>query len=231
MRMQKNVLAAAAASTLDGVTFGWYPTGLAGGQMLTSNYLPAVQDYPGMRDPKLARLAKIIYEFDAADVHKTYMYPSMARAFRRGGAQSATQFQYDPMCIAEGNANTNEIAISTRTDAEGLHLKEYTLVEVGGMLRRAGFGGTKAQVAALAAQPWATTVDQLLDFSSAPADVQPLPTRASAPRLRRDPALVAALLEREPGGAQVPRRGQDPVLHPPLLGPDRVPKEAQGVFV
>ena len=96
---------AAAASTLDGVTFGWYPTGLAGGQMLTSNYLPAVQDYPSMRDPKLAKLAKIVYEFDAADVHKTYMYPSMARAFRRGGAQSATQFQYDPMCIAEGNAN------------------------------------------------------------------------------------------------------------------------------
>ncbi len=41
------------------------------------------------------------------------------------------------------------------------------------LLRRAGFGGTNAQVATLAAQPWATTVDQLLDFSSAPPDVQP----------------------------------------------------------
>jgi uncharacterized protein (DUF1800 family) len=41
------------------------------------------------------------------------------------------------------------------------------------LLRRAGFGGTNAQVATLAAQPWNTTVDQLLDFSSAPPDVQP----------------------------------------------------------
>ena len=41
------------------------------------------------------------------------------------------------------------------------------------LLRRAGFGGTTDQVATLAAQPWDTTVDQLLDFSSAPADVQP----------------------------------------------------------
>jgi uncharacterized protein (DUF1800 family) len=41
------------------------------------------------------------------------------------------------------------------------------------LLRRAGFGGTNDQVATLAAQPWDTTVDQLLDFSSAPPDVQP----------------------------------------------------------
>ena len=41
------------------------------------------------------------------------------------------------------------------------------------LLRRAGFGGTIDQVATLAAQPWDTTVDQLLDFSSAPADAQP----------------------------------------------------------
>jgi len=41
------------------------------------------------------------------------------------------------------------------------------------LLRRAGFGASNAQVAALAAQPWDTTVDQLLDFSSAPPDVQP----------------------------------------------------------
>lgn len=45
--------------------------------------------------------------------------------------------------------------------------------DVAHLLRRAGFGGTASQVATLAAQPWATTIDQLLDFSSAPADVQP----------------------------------------------------------
>ncbi len=47
------------------------------------------------------------------------------------------------------------------------------IANVAHLLRRAGFGGSQAQVAALAAQPWATTVDQLLDFSSAPADVPP----------------------------------------------------------
>jgi hypothetical protein len=41
------------------------------------------------------------------------------------------------------------------------------------LLRRAGFGASNAQVATLAAQPWDTTVDQLLDFTSAPADVEP----------------------------------------------------------
>jgi uncharacterized protein (DUF1800 family) len=47
------------------------------------------------------------------------------------------------------------------------------IANVAHLLRRAGFGGSQAQVAALAAQPWATTVDQLLDFSGAPADVPP----------------------------------------------------------
>jgi hypothetical protein len=96
---------AAADSTLDGVTFGWYPTGLVNGAMLRSNYLPRVADYPSMRDPRLAAKAKIVYEFDSADVHASYMYPAMARAFRSGGAQIATQFQYEPMCIADGNPN------------------------------------------------------------------------------------------------------------------------------
>lgn len=96
---------AVAASSVDGVTFGWYPTGLVNGAMLRSNYLHLVEDYPSMRDPLLARKAKIVYEFDAADVHMSYMYPAMARAFRLGGAQIATQFQYDPLCIGGLNAN------------------------------------------------------------------------------------------------------------------------------
>jgi uncharacterized protein (DUF1800 family) len=45
--------------------------------------------------------------------------------------------------------------------------------DVAHLLRRAGFGGTATQIATLAAQPWTTTVDQLLDFSGAPADVEP----------------------------------------------------------
>src|SRR3954449_10622970 len=45
--------------------------------------------------------------------------------------------------------------------------------DVAHVLRRAGFGATASQVAALTAQPFDTTVDQLLDFSAAPADVEP----------------------------------------------------------
>jgi len=45
--------------------------------------------------------------------------------------------------------------------------------DVAHLLRRAGFGGTASQISTLAGQSWATTVDQLLDFSGAPADSQP----------------------------------------------------------
>jgi hypothetical protein len=45
--------------------------------------------------------------------------------------------------------------------------------DVAHLLRRAGFGATTAQINTLAAQPWVDIVDGLLDFSSAPADVQP----------------------------------------------------------
>jgi uncharacterized protein (DUF1800 family) len=40
-------------------------------------------------------------------------------------------------------------------------------------MRRAGFGATADEVATLAAQPFETTVDALLDFSAAPADTAP----------------------------------------------------------
>jgi uncharacterized protein (DUF1800 family) len=45
--------------------------------------------------------------------------------------------------------------------------------DIAHLLRRAGFGGTATQIATFAAQDWATTVDQLLDFSGAPADTEP----------------------------------------------------------
>ena len=90
---------------IEGCTFGWYPTGLASGHSLYSNFLPRLDDYPRMRHPALARKAKIVYEFDAADVPGSYMYPAMARAFRGGGAQIATQFQYDPLALASRNSN------------------------------------------------------------------------------------------------------------------------------
>jgi uncharacterized protein (DUF1800 family) len=41
------------------------------------------------------------------------------------------------------------------------------------LLRRAGFGGTAAQIAAFGSDDWPTIVDQLLDFTAAPADTEP----------------------------------------------------------
>jgi hypothetical protein len=45
----------------------------------------------------------MVYEFDAADVAGSYMYPAMARSFRGAGFQWATQFAYDPMALAWAN--------------------------------------------------------------------------------------------------------------------------------
>ena len=90
-------------SRVEGATFGWYPTGLVAGHSLRGNFLPKVDDYPQMRDPGLAGKAKLVYEFDAADVPGSYMYPAMARTFRSGGAQWATMFSYDPLPLAPSN--------------------------------------------------------------------------------------------------------------------------------
>ena len=100
-----NKFAAVRDSIVEGCSFVWYPTGLVAGRSLKGNFLPLVDDYPSMRAPELARKAKIVYEFDAADVPGSYIYPAMARAFRSGGAQIAAQFQYDVLPLAPFNIN------------------------------------------------------------------------------------------------------------------------------
>jgi len=100
-----NRFAAVRDSIVDGCSFVWYPTGLVSGRSLKRNFLPIVDDYPSMRAPELAKKAKIVYEFDAADVPGCYIYPAMARAFRSGGAQIAAQFQYDVLPLAPFNIN------------------------------------------------------------------------------------------------------------------------------
>jgi len=96
-------LSAVGQSSIEGCTFGWYPSGLVAGHALRRNFLPAVTDYPEMRSAALTGKAKGVYEFDAADVPGSYLYPAMARAFRCGGAQFAAQFQYDPLPLAPFN--------------------------------------------------------------------------------------------------------------------------------
>jgi hypothetical protein len=103
-------LAVVERAHVDGSSFGWYPSGLVAGHSLRRNFLPVVNVYggsdewnPSMRAEVIAHKAKIIYEFDAADIPGSYMYPAMARSFRAGGAQIATQFQYDPLPLARFN--------------------------------------------------------------------------------------------------------------------------------
>jgi len=90
-------------SNVNGCTFGWYPTDLLAGRSLTGNFLPNLDDYPLMRDSRLATKAKLVYEFDAADIAGSCMYPAMARTFRTAGAQFAAMFTYDPLPTAPTN--------------------------------------------------------------------------------------------------------------------------------
>ena len=91
------------ASKVQGVTFGWYPTGLNSGHELQGNYLRGVDEYTPMQDATMTRLPRIVYEFDSADLRTGYMYPAMARAFRGVGAQFAAMFAYDMLGTASRN--------------------------------------------------------------------------------------------------------------------------------
>ncbi|NWF88898.1 MAG: hypothetical protein HXY50_05475 [Ignavibacteriaceae bacterium] len=94
-----------ASSKVDGISFQWYPTGLVKYSELEGNFTPNVMNYqiPNFTD-KIKSKSKMIYEFDAADVGKSYMYPLMAHSFKEAGMQWATMFCYDPTVIAQYNA-------------------------------------------------------------------------------------------------------------------------------
>ncbi|MCE7044081.1 membrane or secreted protein [Dyadobacter sp. CY312] len=90
---------------IQGGTFQWYPTGLQAKHEIMGNLLPNVDDYkiPFAANPRFKQMAKIVYEFDAADVGRSYIYPAMARSFRTAGMQLATHFAYDPTYFAYAN--------------------------------------------------------------------------------------------------------------------------------
>src|SRR5690554_152829 len=90
---------------IDGGTFQWYPTGLGAGEEIGGNLLPNVDRYaiPFQDNEGFRKGAKIVYEFDAADVGRSYIYPAMARSFRTAGIQWATHFSYDPTYMAYAN--------------------------------------------------------------------------------------------------------------------------------
>jgi hypothetical protein len=92
---------------VDGVTFQWYPGGLVSGRETRKNYLPYIQEYSipfGDMEP-MKNKAKMVYEFDSADLMYSYAYPVMARSFREAGFQWATQFAYDPLGFSFANSD------------------------------------------------------------------------------------------------------------------------------
>jgi hypothetical protein len=120
-------------ANVQGGTFQWYPSNLTANHEQWGNFLPYVDDYPipFADNPKFKSKAKIFYEFDSADIGRSYLYPAMARTFRKTGAQFATQFAYDPMYIAPVNteyrthylnlAYTPQKALSMKVAGEAFH--------------------------------------------------------------------------------------------------------------
>ncbi len=94
---------------IEGGTFQWYPTGLGAQEEIGGNLLPNVDRYhiPFKDLDGFKKGAKVVYEFDAADVGRSYIYPAMARSFRTAGIQWATHFSYDPTYLAYANTEYN----------------------------------------------------------------------------------------------------------------------------
>src|SRR2546425_1111559 len=84
-----------------------------------------------MLRPELARLPRIVYEFDSPDLRTGTMYPAMARTFRAVGSQFAAMFAYDMLETASRNlgwqthylnlAYTPRKAMSAMIAAEAMH--------------------------------------------------------------------------------------------------------------
>lgn len=94
------------AADIQGTTYQWYPTGLVAGHMRTGNFLPALDNYNIPWEdsiPAYERMARVVYEFDPADVLYSHLYPAIARTFRSKGFQWITQFAYDPLALAQYN--------------------------------------------------------------------------------------------------------------------------------
>src|SRR5438874_9264154 len=136
-------------SKAQGVTFGWYPTGLNSGHELQGNYLRGTDAYPDMLRPELAHLPRIVYEFDSPDLRGGTMYPAMARTFRAVGAQFAAMFAYDMLATASRNLGwqthylnlvyTPRKAMSAIIAAEAMH-RLPSLRSYGGYPENTHFG-------------------------------------------------------------------------------------------
>ena len=121
-------------ANIQGVSFQWYPTGLVHNKMLHGNYLINVNHYsiPSESLTGYNNKAKMVYEFEAADIGASYMYPAMVRSFREAGMQFAAMFAYEPVQIAWSNTEypthylnllyTPSKAISLMIAAKAFHI-------------------------------------------------------------------------------------------------------------
>lgn len=93
------------AADIQGTTYQWYPIGLVAGHEQKGNFLPYVDNYaiPFANVKGFGNKAKVVYEFDPADMLQSYIFPAVARTFAREGFQWATQFAYDPIDMARFN--------------------------------------------------------------------------------------------------------------------------------
>lgn len=92
---------------IDGTTYQWYPVNLVAGHTREGNFLPYVDQYdiPFADSVKgFDKKARIVYEFDPADNLYSYLFPAIARTFRKEGFQWMTQFAYDPTDMAWSNS-------------------------------------------------------------------------------------------------------------------------------
>lgn len=90
---------------IQGTTYQWYPIGLVSGHTRKGNFLPFVDRYdiPFAHLKGFDRKARMVYEFDPADILYSYLYPATVRTFRTAGFQWMTQFAYDPLDMAAYN--------------------------------------------------------------------------------------------------------------------------------
>ena len=93
------------STAVQGTTYQWYPTGLVAGFTRKGNFLPYVDQYtiPFSKVKGFDKKARMVYEFDPADIMYSFMYPAIVRTFRKAGFQWITQFAYDPIDIASYN--------------------------------------------------------------------------------------------------------------------------------
>lgn len=121
------------STDIRGTTYQWYPIGLVAGYTRQGNFLPYIDNYhiPFNKVKGFGNKAKLVYEYDPADVTYSYIHPAMVRAFRTAGFQWITQFAYDPMDMAWANteyqthflnlAYTPQKAISMKIAAEAAY--------------------------------------------------------------------------------------------------------------